>query len=179
LRAAAGTPEQDRADKVIPFADGDNIQVWNGSSWQLWTMDSASATQWLNPAGGDAVLATLPVLGAGKGFFYGKNGTSTQVTFVGEVRTGTNTVPLPLGLTPSGSPLPYSGLVTSPTGLNLQVQDGDNIQKWTGTTWNVVTRDTAEPTGWTPGTEPSLAVGEGFFYGNNVGPFNWTQILNP
>jgi len=101
------------------------------------------------------------------------------VTFVGEVRTGTNVITLAFGLTPSASPLPVGGLVTSPTGINLQVQDGDNIQKWTGSSWNVSSRDSAEPTGWTPGSEPSLAVGEGFFYGNNLGPFNWTQILNP
>jgi len=178
LRAAAGTPEQDRADKVIPFVDGDNIQVWSGSSWALWTMDSASTTLWVNPLGADAPLASLPVLGPGKGFFYGKNGAATNVTFVGDVRTGTNVVTLSLGLTPSGSALPYGGLVTSPTGINLQVQDGDNIQLWTGTSWLVSTRDAAEPTGWTPGAEPSLSVGQGFFYGNNIGSFNWTQILN-
>jgi hypothetical protein len=179
LRAAAGTPEQDRADKVIPFSDGDNIQIWSGSSWATWTMDSASATLWVAPNGADATLASLPVLGPGLGFFYGKNTTITQVTFVGEVRTGTNTVSLPIGLTPSGSSLPYGGLVTSPTGINLQVQDGDNVQLWNGTTWITSIRDSAEPTGWTPGTEPSLTVGQGFFYGNNFGPFNWTQILNP
>jgi hypothetical protein len=179
LKAAAGTPEQNRADKVIPFVDGDNIQVWTGTAWALWTMDSASTTGWINPLNADAPLATLPVLSQGKGFFYGRNGSATNITFVGDVATGTNVVTLPVGLTPSGSPLPYGGLVTSPTGINLQVQDGDNIQKWTGSSWNVSTRDSAEPTGWSPGTEPTLIVGQGFFYGNNgTLPFNWTQILN-
>jgi hypothetical protein len=142
-------------------------------------MDSASATGWVNPAGADAPLATLPVLGPGLGFFYGKNTTITSVTFVGEVRTGTNVVALPLGLTPHGSPLPYSGPVDAAAGINLQTQDGDNIQKWNGASWDVFTRDSAEATGWIPAGVPTLNVGQGFFYGNNLGPFNWTQILNP
>jgi hypothetical protein len=179
LRAAAGTPEQDRADKAIPFSDGDNIQIWNGASWAVWTMDSASATGWVNPTGGDAPLATLPVLGPGLGFFYGKNTTITQVTFVGEVRTGTNVISIPLGLTPHGSPLPYGGPVSDPAGINLQTQDGDNIQKWNGNSWDVFTRDSAEATGWIPAGVPTLNVGQGFFYGNNLAAFNWTQILNP
>jgi hypothetical protein len=63
------------------------------------------------------------------------------------------------------------------------VQDGDNVQFWTGTGWNAITRDSLSGTGWSGNSgdvpEPSLAVGQGFFYGNNVGPFNWQQILNP
>jgi hypothetical protein len=101
------------------------------------------------------------------------------LTCVGEVRQGTNDVLMPLGLSAVGSPLPYGGLDTSPTGINLQVQDGDNIQKWNGSQWVVHIRDLAEPTGWTPGGEPSLNVGEGFFYEGNLSAFNWTQILNP
>jgi hypothetical protein len=177
-----GSPT-DRADQVIPYSDGDNIQVWNGASWDVWTMDSISATGWTAPNGSDAPLTSLPVLGAGKGFFYGKNTAITNITFVGEVRTGTNVVSINAGLTPLGSPLPYSGAVSTGP-INLQVQDGDNIQKWTGASWAVYTRDSISTTGWTDplgadGPEPTLTVGQGFFYGNNVGQFNWTQILNP
>jgi hypothetical protein len=81
-----------------------------------------------------------------------------------------------------GSPLPVGGLIASGA-PNLQVQDGDNVQFWTGANWNSVTRDSLSGTGWTGNSgdvpEPSLTVGQGFFYGNNVGPFNWRQILNP
>jgi hypothetical protein len=178
-----GTPAN-RADQVIPVSDGDNIQIWTGSSWATWTMDSASSTGWLNPAGADAPLTSLPILGPGVGFFYGNNTAGkTNITFVGDVRTGTNTVALPVGLNAAGSPLPYDGLVrTGP--LNLQVGDGDNIQKWTGSAWAVYTRDSGEPTGWTDpsgagGPEPTLTVGQGFFYGNTTVPNTWTQILNP
>jgi len=182
LRAAAGTPEQDRLDKVIPYADGDNVLIWSGSSWASWTMDSASTTGWVNPAGGDAPLASLPVVGPGKGFFYGNNIGTPSVTFVGEVRLGTTVVNLPVGLTATGSPLPYGGAVSTGP-INLQVQDGDAIQKWGGSSWLTYTRDSAEPTGWTGPTgagspEPTLTIAEGFFYANGVGAFDWTQTLN-
>jgi hypothetical protein len=182
LRADTGGAV-DRADKVLPYKDGDTIQVWGGASWDIWTMDSISATGWVNPLGGDAPLASLPVLGPGIGFFYGNNTGTTNVTLVGEVRTGTNTVNVPVGLKPIGSPLPYGGLVSTGP-INLQVQDGDNIQKWTGTSWAIYARDSISATGWldplgADGPEPTLTVGQGFFYANNVGAFNWTQILNP
>gem|GEM_PF-556694 len=178
----AGTPAN-RADQVIPYSDGDNIQVWSGASWDIYTMDSASTTGWTGPNAADIPLTGLPVLGAGKGFFYGNNTAKTNITFVGDVRTGTNNVALPAGLTVAGSPLPYGGLVSTGP-LNLKVQDGDNIQKWTGSSWAVYTRDSASTTGWTDpsaadGPEPTLNVGQGFFYGNNLGAFNWQQILNP
>jgi hypothetical protein len=177
-----GTPT-DRLDQVIPYSDGDNVQIWSGVSWSVYTMDSASTTGWVDPNGNDAPLASLPIVGPGLGFFYGKNTAITNVTFVGEVRTGTNNVAIPTGLRPLGSPLPYGGAVSTGP-LNLQVQDGDNIQKWTGVSWAVYTRDSASTTGWldplgNDGPEPTLNVGQGFFYGNNVGAFNWQQILNP
>lgn len=177
-----GTPT-DRLDQVIPYSDGDNIQIWNGASWDVWTMDSLSSSGWTDPSSAEAPLASLPIVGPGKGFFYGNNTGITNITFVGEVRTGTNTVALPVGLSAMGSPLPYGGVVSTGP-LNLQVQDGDNIQKWNGASWDVYTRDSLSGTGWTDpssaeGPEPTLNVGQGFFYGNNVGSFNWTQILNP
>jgi hypothetical protein len=176
-----GTPAN-RADQVLTYSDGDNFQIWNGASWDVWTMDSASGTGWVNPAGGDAPLTSLPVLSPGLGFFYGKNTAITNITFVGEVPTGTNTITLPVGLTPHGSPIPYGGKVSTGP-INLLVQDGDNIQKWNGASWDVTTRDSASGTGWVDNSgdvvEPSLNVGQGFFYGNNVGSFTWTQILNP
>jgi hypothetical protein len=176
-----GTPT-DRLDQVIPYKDGDNVQIWGGANWATWTMDSASTTGWVAPDGSEAALTSLPIVGPGLGFFYGNNTGTTNITFVGEVRTGTNTVAIPAGLRPLGSPLPYGGAVSTGP-LNLQVQDGDNIQKWGGVKWDTYTRDSASTTGWvapdgSEGPEPTLTVGQGFFYGNNVGPFNWQQILN-
>lgn len=145
-------------------------------------MDSLSSTGWLNPAGTDAPLASLPTLGSGLGFFYGNATGKPTITFVGEVRTGTNVVAIPAGLSPHGSPLPYGGAVSTGP-INLQVQDGDNIQTWSGATWQTYSRDSLSSTGWiapngSDGPEPTLTVGQGFFYGNAVGAFDWTQILN-
>lgn len=177
-----GTPA-DRMDQVIPYSDGDNIQVWNGASWDTWTMSSFSATGWQDPQGNDVALTSLPNLGSGKGFFYGKNTATTNVTFVGEVRTGTNNVSLPVGLTAAASPLPYGGLVSTGP-LHLIMGDGDNIQKWNGASWDVYTFTSFSATGWqdpqgNDGPEATLNVGQGFFYGNNTGATTWQQILNP
>ena len=105
----------------------------------------------------------------------------TQLTFVGEVRTGTNNVAIPVGLSALGSPLPYSGAISTGP-VNLQVQDGDNVQTWNGSGWDLVSRDSLSGTGWTGASgdvaEPTLSVGQGFFYGNGVGAFSWQQILN-
>lgn len=173
----------DRADQVIPYADGNTIQIWNGVGWNLFGMDSLSGTGWVDAGGVDVPLASLPVLDGGKGFFYGNNTGVPTVTFVGEVRTGTNTVAIGNGLSALGSPLPLGGAVE--TGApGLAVQDGDSVQFWTGTGWALIGRDSLSGTGWVDAggvdtAEPVLTVGQGFFYGNNTGPFNWTQILNP
>lgn len=176
----SGPPgEVDRADHVIPFADGNNIQVWTGVSWQMYTMDSLSSTGWSDD-NGDVPLGNLPILGPGKGFFYGNSAGISSVTFVGEVRTGTNTVAISTGLNALGSPLPIGGPIAA---LGLDAQDGDNIQKWTGTGWSLTSRDSLSSTGWADDNgdapEPTISVGEGFFYGNSVGAFNWQQVLNP
>lgn len=175
-----------RADHVIPYRDGDNIQIWTGVGWEGWTMDSLSSTGWYNSAGNEAPLASLPILGPGKGFFYGNNSGVLTITFSGTVRTGTNVVAVPGGLSSLGSALPLAGPVLSV--LGLPVQSGINIQKWNcGTTtgsWEAYFRDNLSGTGWTDSfgsdcPEPTIAIGEGFFCGNNVGALNWIQILNP
>jgi hypothetical protein len=190
LRAAAGTPEQDRLDKVIPATpanEGDSVLIWNGASWDSWTLDSLSPSGWVNPAGNNAPANTLPVLGPGVGFIYANNvgPSAVSITFVGEVRTGTTVVPLPSGLTPTGSPLPYGGLASTGP-INLQVPDGDSILKFNGISWDTYTADSLAVGGWTvppsgnDGPEPTLLVGEGFFYANNSAPpvtKNWTQTL--
>jgi len=173
-----------RADHVIPYRDGDNIQMWTGIGWEVWTMDSLSSTGWYNSAGNEASLGSLPILGPGKGFFYGNNSGAPTLTFSGTVRTGTNSVTVPGGLSALGSPLPLAGPVT--TVLGLPVQMGNTVQKWNCSTssWQAYTRDNLSATGWSDSggldcPEPTIAIGEGFFYGNNLGPFAWMQILNP
>lgn len=173
--------EVDRADHVVPYSEGDTIQVWTGVSWKAYSMDSLSSSGWTDD-GGDVDASSLPILGPGVGFFYGNNSGISQITLVGEVRTGANAVTLPPGLTPTGSSLPYSGNISTGS-VGLDVQDGDVIQTWTGAAWKAVTRDELSDTGWIDdngdAAEPTLAVGQAFFYLNNGASFNWVQELNP
>ncbi|MGC3958713.1 MAG: hypothetical protein QM813_12470 [Verrucomicrobiota bacterium] len=197
LDAGAGAT-LNRADQVIPYVDGDNIQLWTGASWQVWTMDSISSTGWIDPAGNDAPLTSLPILGPGRAFFYGKNSTTASITFTGAVRpTSPINVPVPVGFTALGSPHargntvgPNSSSVVSTESFDsglvfsgpiaLPIRDGDFILKWNGVRFNLFTRDSISATGWTDMLgadcpEPTLFMGEGFFYGNNLGIFFWSQ----
>lgn len=87
---------------------------------------------------------------------------------------------MPIGLKACGSAHVYSVLISTGP-IALPVQDGDNIQKWNCLGyWEVHTRDSISTTSWidplgNDGPEPTINIGEGFFYGNNVGPFNWIQ----
>ena len=176
----AGT---NRADQVVPYLVGDNIQVWSGVSWTLYGMDDLSGSGWVDGNGADVALENLPVLSPGKMFFYGKNSTITNITLVGNVPTGTNNVTMDLALNAVASPLPYGGNVQSgPIALPIVV--GDNVQTWNGAAWVLKNSDDLSGTGWTDSngadtTEPSVNVGQGFFYGKNGSTVNWTQILNP
>jgi hypothetical protein len=147
-------------------------------------MDPASSSLWTDDSGADIPVANLPILGPGIGFLYGLNSAATAVTFVGEVRSGTITVVLPQGLTSTASPIPYSGPVNT-SAVNMSVPEDDNIQFWNGSKWLVYTKDiaSAPTTGWTDDSgaetpEPSLAIGQGFFYANNgAGDKNWVQTF--
>ena|SRR5438128_5649567 len=183
-----GTP-QNRADQVIPYSDTDSIQIWNGVSFTSYFMDSGSSTGWSDAGGGEVQLVNLPVLAPGKGFFYGKNSTITNITFVGEVALGTNNVTITSSprFSMLGSPIPYSGLIRTVNANNqigCPVPDANDVQKWSVNHWVASYADSGSSTGWTDAgggevPEPTLAVGEGFFYENNSGaPITWTQILN-
>lgn len=178
-----------RADEVIPYTAGDNIQVWNGAGWDMFVMDPASATKWSDKDENAVPLANLPTLSLGKGFFYGKSSALTSVTIVGEVLKGTNTVIVGTGLQAAGSQLPVGGDVNAAgdatiSGVNLQLPNGSNVQLWTGTGWNMFVRDPAAATGWSdkdenPVAAPTVSVGQGFFIGNlSPGTFNWQQWYN-
>jgi hypothetical protein len=72
-----------------------------------------------------------------------------------------------------------AGLVSSGP-VALPLRDGDNIQKWDRFHWILYSMDSLSPTGWTDANgndaaEPTLFMGEGFFYGNNSVSFTWSQ----
>jgi hypothetical protein len=183
----AGTPSN-RADQILPYSDTDNIQIWNGTSWSSYTMDSGSSTGWTGPNGLDIALTGLPVLSPGIGFLYGKNSSITNITIVGQVPTGTNSYTFGSGLQAISSLDPYAGLVRTTNASNFvgcPLPLYSNVQFWNGSKWNVYTYDDGSSTFWYGPTgaevaEPSVSVGQGFFMGNNSGgSITWTQVLNP
>jgi hypothetical protein len=183
-----GTPVN-RADQIIPFADGDSINTFASFSYHESDMDSGSSTQWTDPATAtDLPLTALPVLSPGRGFFYGNNGGRTNITIVGQVPTGTNNLTVASGLTLVASMLPYAGLISTTNAsnsINLVVPDGTAINTFNGATFHETDRDSGSSTGWTDAAtasdtpEPTLAVGQAFFINNGAAPFNWQQVLNP
>jgi hypothetical protein len=185
----AGTPAN-RADLIIPYSVGDSIKVWAGTNFKEYAMDSGSSTGWSDPATGlEVAVTSLPRLVPGSGFFYTRRSAVTNITIVGRVPTGTNRVTIPSGLSLLGSPIPYSGLISTidPNNkIGCPVPDGGSIHEWNGMRWVETDRDSASSTDWSdPATgaeapEPVLKVGQGFFLGNNgPGPIIWEQVLNP
>jgi hypothetical protein len=188
--------------------DGSNLQEWTGASWKVSYFDSVTTDtttgftdQRVNPV-------VAPVLGSGKGFlFVNGSGVPTNITFVGQVRTGTNVVPMATRISPYalGGPLPLGGKVTTigfanpnvdPTGVSgsLGPLDGCAVEQlkttplgapagYTVSYFDSITTDTT--TGFTdqrvnPVVEPTIPVAGGFFFVNGSGvTFNWTQTLNP
>jgi hypothetical protein len=190
-------PTNNAANLVLPANtgqyDGDQILIWQGLSWQINTLDSASPSGF-SDFGGNPVPA--PLLNSGVGYLYANNqGVSNNITYVGEVRTGTNvtSITAPPEFRAVGSPAPLAGGVstvlqlTNPGGVN----DGDAVQTMVRTAGGAVKGfspanfDSAAGTGFSdaggnPIPEPQIAVGQGFFYDNvNAHTVTWTQILNP
>jgi hypothetical protein len=121
---------------------------------------------WYPPSGNtnDAVL-NLPL---GEGFFVWSPRWWTN-TFVGEVRQGALSNPLPLNYSMKGSIVPQSGLVQST--LQFPPHDGDIIWRGVPATF---TGFNYEDGNWSP-NEPTINVGEGFFVFRTVANVPWTR----
>jgi hypothetical protein len=142
------------------------VLVWTGSGYATtiwsagtgkWTLNSQLVTNGVNP---------------GKGFFVQIPGSvATNVTFVGNVITGTNTYPIAAGyqiVSPSG---PVAGTLDTTNGYTPSHLD--KILVWTGSGYAT---HIWSGTAWTSG-DPQLAVGQAVFL-DAVNNTNWTQILN-
>jgi hypothetical protein len=144
-----------------------NTQVlaWGGSGFTTvklsgtgkWSANNQVITNAVNP---------------GSGFFINV-AVATNVTFVGNVITGTNTYPIAAGyqiVAPSG---PVAGTIDGTNGYHPTKNDqilvwsgsGYVTHKWSGTAWSGT------------GGDPQLVVGQSVFL-NAVSNTNWTQILN-
>jgi len=189
--------------------DGSSLQTWTGVKWNVSYFDSITTdtTTGFTDAAGNPVAT--PILTSGVGFLVNnESGAPLVNTFVGTVRTGTNVVSLASQVKPFaiGSPLPYSGGVSTALGMSnpnvdptgnsgavgpldgcfvetLKTAPSGAFAGYKVTYFDSITTDTT--TGFTdaagnPVAEPQIAVAGGFFLANESGAvYPWTQILNP
>ncbi len=171
--------------------DGDQVFIFTGTAFGSVYLDSSKPTGF-SDSGGTQVGA--PIVNMGQSYVYLNNqGPSayTNLTYVGQVRTGTNTINIPV--TPTyhaiGSPTPFAGgLKTVLQFANPGTYDGDAAQILSGGKFGAVFFDSTSSTGFsnsggTPVPEPQIAVGQGFIFDNEVGPLSppitWSQVFNP
>jgi len=144
-------------------------------------------------------MMPAPVLSSGKGFLLNNpNASAMTNTFVGTVRTGTNTMTIAGSTVPTaaGSLTPQSGGITT---IGMENTSGayNNVEIMTllvapngnalGYNVAVFDNDTGDTTtGFMNRTftamapEPQISIGQGFFIHNpNSTPMVWTQLLNP
>jgi Immunoglobulin I-set domain len=151
------------ANVVIPNTgsyDGDQLLLWNCSSFQTYTFDSTSSTGF-SDAGGVPIAA--PSLPPGQGFqFNNISGAPQTVVF-----TGTPHVPVLPAVLPCGcGQLNLLGRQTSATGnytniTGLSPNDGSQEQIWNGSGLSVYDFTNGA---WSPGTPPDLGVGQSAFF---------------
>jgi len=186
------------ANEILPANtgqyDGDQLFMWTGHGWAPFYLDSSQPSGF-SDSGGAPLPA--PIIASGVGFLYVNNQSgSNNLTYVGQVRTGTNVVSIPSTGTREysalGSPTPFAGGVrtalqfANPGGsldgnaiLQLVTQAGQPRG------FNPSYFDSSQPSGFSDSggaqvPEPQIPVGGGFLFDNQVGPaVNWTQIFNP
>jgi hypothetical protein len=184
--------------------DASNLQIWTGVGFNIFLFDSVTSdtTTGFTTTLGAPIAA--PVLASGLGYLINNGqGASNNITYVGTVRTGTNNIPYPVSARAYavGSPLPYSGGISTGLGMAqapttdysgaldgsyvqiLQVTAGGAATGYQIRQFDSVTTDTT--TGFTttlgaPAPEPQIPIGGGFlFVSQGAGTYTWTQILNP
>jgi hypothetical protein len=183
-----------------PTWDYTLVDIWTGSGYAIYTIDSSMSTG-VSDAN-DVNPVTAPTIKPGQAFFFINNTVSSNtLTIAGTVHTdlaatgsqvvGTSTNKL--GLSPTlnfyGSVFPIGGTLGSvgfPTNGPLdyalvsipQINSGGSL-----TGFKIYTVDSSLG-GWSdandvlPVADPALPVGVGFFFNNNTGSaYYWTQTL--
>ncbi len=148
---------------VLPTApDGAQFNKFN-SGFTTYTFDELEPG-WLP----DGNVSLAP----GEGGFF-QSPIATTLTFVGEVKQGSLTNTLPIGVKViRGSIVPQAGTASA---LGIVGEDGDQINVYNGG-FTTYTYDELEP-GWLP-SEPSFTVGQGFFYQKSSTALNPNWVRN-
>jgi len=206
---AIPNPNPTQGGSYLGPMDGSALQIWTGVGFSVADFDSETTdtTTGFTDAGGNPIPA--PTLVSGLGYLINNqtlNGT-TNITYVGTVRTGTNSLNFPVRQHPYavGSPIPYSGGVSTGLGMVnpnptqggsysgpadgsalefLRVNGSGQAVGYTVVDFDSETTDTT--TGFTdaggnPVAEPQVPIGGGYFFvsASLNGAYTWTQILNP
>jgi hypothetical protein len=103
-------------------------------------------------------------------------GTTTTITFVGEVPQGNLTQPVPVGFSIQASQVPQTGRLT--TDLLFPATDNDQVYQFNNATqsYNPNVPAYVDGAGWFP-TEPTIAVGTSFFVAK-TGARTWTRTFS-
>jgi hypothetical protein len=145
------------------FPSNTQVLAWNGAAFTStkllasgkWSANSLVISNAMNPGSGFFISVAAP----------------TNITFVGNVITGTNTYPIAAGYQIVASSGPVAGTIDTTNGYHPS--RNDQILVWTGASY---TSHKFLASGWSGG-DPSLSVGQSIFL-NAVNNTNWTQILN-
>ena len=165
---------------VIPTApDGTIIYTFsNGSFGNAITYYQGAG--WFNGAN-----PATDVLAPGQGFFIQIPTAAQTLTFVGDVPQGANlTQPIPTGFSLQASQVPISaGLsTTGNSGMNFPAVDGDIVYFFDGATQQYKNAITFyQGAGWFDGataSDPTPAVGQGFFLQRTGAAGNWTRSFD-
>ncbi|HEY4416007.1 MAG TPA: hypothetical protein VGO57_09970, partial [Verrucomicrobiae bacterium] len=173
--------------------DGDLIYVWNGASYDTFTIDSS----WPSGVGNsiDSAAVTPPVVNPGTAIFIQNTVGATTNTFVGVVHVdgagtgsiGVTTNHLAVGFSYVASKLPVAGGISSvlklPSdgSLDGSIINVPNIVAGNVQGFTQYTIDSAWPSGFGNAIdsaavpEPTIAVGSGFFIQNTSGATDWVQ----
>jgi hypothetical protein len=186
-----------------PF-DGGSLQEWTGAGWKVSYFDSVTADTTTGFIDVHSAPVAAPILNSAYGYLVQNANPSNNITYVGTVRTGTNSITYPVRATPYavGSPLPLAGGVSTSLGFAnpdptqdysgpldgsyvefLKVSPSGQAAGYSVAYFDSVTADTT--TGFidvhsNPIPEPQVSVGGGFFFVSaGSATYVWTQILNP
>jgi hypothetical protein len=172
---------------VMPLpdtADGSTVFRFNAQTQQY-----QEAVSFVGGFGWFGTAVDQITLAPGEGFFFLAGTADVNLTFVGEVPTGTLTVPLAAGpyLSLVGSMVPQENRVgdvaTAATTMGFPAADSDTIFSWDGTAQNYVTASYVDGFGWVEADAnvagPNIPVGNGFWVLKAAGNLavNWVRTF--
>jgi len=157
--------------------DGSQVFFWDKATQRY----SPTVPTFFNPP---VIWDVDTVVAPGTGFFfYNPKASAVTVTFVGDVMQGSLSNNVSAGYQIVASQVPQAGKVT--TDLGLPGYDGNQIFTWNSTTQRydptvptfVQTGATPDIGAWDP-AEPTVGVGQSFFYFANAATKQWTRTFN-